>query len=1170
MSLGPLTSRSEPIPGYTLLERIGGGGFGEVYKCRAPGGILKAIKFVYGELDSLGDEGKGAEQERKALNRVLQVRHPFILSIERIDEVEGRLVIVMELADRNLWDRYREYRTQNLAGIPRDELLRYMEETAEALDMMNTEHNLQHLDIKPQNLFLVANHVKVADFGLVKDFAGGRATVTGGVTPVYAAPETFDGKASRFCDQYSLAIVYQELLVGQRPFDGSTTRRLMLQHLQEPPNLGPLPEFDRTAIGRALAKKPEDRFPNCGEMIKALRAATAKVTTAPVAERTPIPSGPVPPPMPSRILPPRPSGLVPPPMPSEIRRRGPQTGDTPVNPAVTQLKAAAPATQLRPANFQSIGVSQLPFVPAEETGDGELMPALVIGLGKLGGLVVQRLRAAVAERYGDPAAAATLRVLAIDTDADDALALCADKAAPLDPRCLLTTRLNRPSHYLRGGTGVEAWMDQGLLYRLPKHPVTGGVRAFGRLALADYGGGVAVRIKSELELALEPTAMQETARATGLTLRTNRPRVYVVANPAGGTGGGMFLDVAYLARSALMQLGYGRPDVVGVLLLPPADRTGAKSMVAANTFAALTELAHFSARGSRYEFRYSPRSPTILDADAPFARVLALSLHPTADAARQRQSAGQAAGMIFRELLTPLGFAADTARDATRLPGTPGEVQTAGAYRFSWPRRRLQRRGAMRLAEALLRHWTMKDAGHVKLPVAAWLDEQWEGRQLRPELIIERLQEVCAAEIGLTPDAKFDALVGPLAERTILGSKLDAWSVCHVLDDIFDLVGKPVGSGDDEPAPALLQKAVSGVTARLSAEYMQTPAQIAAHYTEQPGYRLAAAEEAVRQLSVRVTTVVQTYEDLHKTLLKEAQECYARLFPLIGKLESYSTAAKQAGAASEVLELLKAYPKKRYQGMVAGFVLQVYRSMASEAPECLREVNFCRQRLAEVQATLEQTATAEAAHGAAMGPGRDLFPGGGATVDEAAKALVAGLAAGEMLDLDSRVQNQVRRQFQSVANYCVEASGESAPMAELLAKQCEEFLVPRLATATAAEVFFQHYAEAQAAQRDLAAAYEEAEPELRPSKSGSGAEVCILAAPSGEFGDELRRLAAEVHPDAVFLSAESADDVVVYRELCGVTLADLPQMGPAARAAYDAACAGETTPHARADVSWGR
>src|SRR5207248_4101098 len=92
---------AEPLPGYRLIERLGGGGFGEVWKCRAPGGLHKAIKFVFGDLSAAGD-GQRAEQELKAMSRVKTVRHPYILSLERYDIIDGQLMIVMELADRNL------------------------------------------------------------------------------------------------------------------------------------------------------------------------------------------------------------------------------------------------------------------------------------------------------------------------------------------------------------------------------------------------------------------------------------------------------------------------------------------------------------------------------------------------------------------------------------------------------------------------------------------------------------------------------------------------------------------------------------------------------------------------------------------------------------------------------------------------------------------------------------------------------------------------------------------------------------------------------------------------------------------------------------------------------------------------------------------------------------
>jgi CheY-like chemotaxis protein len=265
---------AEPIPGYRLLAPLGRGGFGEVWKGEAPGGLHKAVKFVQRGLSTERADGP-ADEELRAIQRVKSIRHPSLLSLERVELVGDELVIVMELADSNLDEVLVRKRAEGLPGIPRGQLLGYLRDAAEALDLMNLSHNLLHLDIKPQNLFVVSGRVKVGDFGLVHRLQRAAASPPSGtsslnLTPVYAAPELFAGTVSPSADQYSLAIVYQQLLTGTLPFRGANARQLLLQHAHGEPDLEPLPAADRPHVSRALAKSPAERFSSCTRFMQEL------------------------------------------------------------------------------------------------------------------------------------------------------------------------------------------------------------------------------------------------------------------------------------------------------------------------------------------------------------------------------------------------------------------------------------------------------------------------------------------------------------------------------------------------------------------------------------------------------------------------------------------------------------------------------------------------------------------------------------------------------------------------------------------------------------------------------------------------------------------------------------------------------------------------------------
>lgn len=265
---------SEPIPGYRLLEQLGQGGYGEVWKCEAPGGLNKAIKFVYGNLHDVHSNAVQVDEELQAIERIKAIRHPYLLSIDRVEHVEGELLIVTELADKNLYDLWVEHRKANAPGIPRDQLLSYLLEAAEVLDLLNVSFDLQHLDVKPQNLFLISNHVKVGDFGLVSQLSTiiteAAPTQHFAVSPLYSPPELFKGQVHRQSDQYSLAITYQQLLTGDLPFQGKSFAQCMMMHCEMEPDVSPLPLPEQHIVAHALSKNPAERYPTCKAFVQAL------------------------------------------------------------------------------------------------------------------------------------------------------------------------------------------------------------------------------------------------------------------------------------------------------------------------------------------------------------------------------------------------------------------------------------------------------------------------------------------------------------------------------------------------------------------------------------------------------------------------------------------------------------------------------------------------------------------------------------------------------------------------------------------------------------------------------------------------------------------------------------------------------------------------------------
>lgn len=681
-------TESETVAGYTLVERIGAGGYGEVWRAKAPGGIDKAVKLLYG----CHNESR-AVLELQSLERVKLLRHPFLLSLERIEVVDGRLIVVTELADMSLKDRYVACRCAGLAGIPRDELLGYLQDAAEALDYLHDRHALQHLDVKPENLLLVGNRAKLADFGLVRNLDESQPASVDGMTPRYAAPELFDGKPSHSSDQFSLAVVYAEMLTGMPPFEAKGSVQLAAQHiLGAKPRLSLLTLTDQEIIGKALSKTTSERYANCGEFIARLRQASsghASSSSEPVSE---LPAArPAVAPAPGRAgkggagisfssL--RTGVVTPPPLArvADVSLPVPSEGDDRTI-VLADQPAAKPA-----ANKPSVKSAARRLAPLTVAADAwQPRPTLLLGVGGLAGQVLSVLRRRLRDRGWQPDQIPAWPMLCLDTDTRGLGQLVDSKPGDVGwPReQLLPMPLRTTQEYRDESLEVLKWLSRRWLYNIPREPQTGGWRPIGRLALIDHAISVVNRLRIVLRELCTSDVLARSAQVTGGAF-SGQPEIVLLASIAGGTGSGTVLDLAYLIRKLIADEGLPTCTVRGVLLHATDGNPAAQDLARASSVACLAEWAHFNRPGGGYPGEPALELPAFPSAIPTFDQTYVVHLGDHLTRRQLADETGRVAEYLYRDLATPAGGLLEECRatqgteNDARLPEQ--SLRTLGMY----------------------------------------------------------------------------------------------------------------------------------------------------------------------------------------------------------------------------------------------------------------------------------------------------------------------------------------------------------------------------------------------------------------------------------------------------------------------------------------------------------
>lgn len=279
---------------FQILQKIGSGGMGAVYKASQPAmNRMVAVKILHRKLINRKDLMSRFRREARAMSHLTHPNTVKVLLYGELDD--GSLYIVMEyLEGRNLNQVVRKEGPMSVErAIP------ILIQVCGALQEAHLQ-GIVHRDLKPENIFLSNNgglkdFPKVLDFGLAKvterELRPGSIMLTqeGMVfgTPEFMSPEQAQGKVlDARSDIYSLAVILYEMLTGKLPFEAKTPMEFIQQHVTRPP----IPLDGRVpgrtfppalwpAMAKALEKRPEDRYENAVQFAEALRPFTPAGST---------------------------------------------------------------------------------------------------------------------------------------------------------------------------------------------------------------------------------------------------------------------------------------------------------------------------------------------------------------------------------------------------------------------------------------------------------------------------------------------------------------------------------------------------------------------------------------------------------------------------------------------------------------------------------------------------------------------------------------------------------------------------------------------------------------------------------------------------------------------------------------------------------------------------
>jgi formylglycine-generating enzyme required for sulfatase activity len=275
----PLYQPNQTLGLYRLVRFLGHGAFGEVWESKKTNNLLEESFALKIALPHIRVDHTMLRNEASLWQKVAE--HPNIvrfISAEIVADPNAPqgiprevIILVSELCDGGTLEAH----LKKHGPLSVEESLKWMGEILAGVARLH-EAKIIHRDLKPTNILIHEGHAKIADLGLARLIDTGNSGSSKGIgTPLYMAPESFDGHRNERTDIWSLGVILFEMLTGATPFVSPSTSEVLMAIVSKPiPRMSSsIPSSIQAIVRKTLEKQPSNRFQTVGEFSEALKGS---------------------------------------------------------------------------------------------------------------------------------------------------------------------------------------------------------------------------------------------------------------------------------------------------------------------------------------------------------------------------------------------------------------------------------------------------------------------------------------------------------------------------------------------------------------------------------------------------------------------------------------------------------------------------------------------------------------------------------------------------------------------------------------------------------------------------------------------------------------------------------------------------------------------------------